>query len=447
MQQPWSVSFAFFLTITTSLLMIAGSATSGNNPSKDQRGPHGALDMEAQKAIAAKLLPGRDVTQPPAPVDAELWETVVVPADNRMTRERVALGKKLYFEKRLSKDGTVACATCHDVSRGFTDQRKTSEGIGGALGQRNSPTSMNAFLMETQFLDGRVPSLEEQAKLPIVNPMPNEQAAITAIKRDADYKDMFEAAYGSKPNYEDLARAIAAFERTLVFLDAPFDRFLAGHENAISAEAKQGWELFNGKARCMSCHEINPSNPLGIDNHFHNIGVSARTQNFENLAGRALDMLSEGGGMQTIDRLALETKFSELGRFLVSGDHSDIGAFKTSQIRNIGLTAPYMHDGSMKTLWDVMDHYNGGGETNPFLDGGIVPLELSESEIDAVVAFMFTLTDRRFADQNQTIMREQKQLAARKRPFRNTAMAEGKILPFEPEVMGTAQNLGQNPEE
>ena len=361
MQQPWSVSFAFFLTITTSLLMIAGSATSGNNPSKDQRGPH------------------------------------------------------------------------------------------GALGQRNSPTSMNAFLMETQFLDGRVPSLEEQAKLPIVNPielgMPNEQAAITAIKRDADYKDMFEAAYGSKPNYEDLARAIAAFERTLVFLDAPFDRFLAGHENAISAEAKQGWELFNGKARCMSCHEINPSNPLGIDNHFHNIGVSARTQNFENLAGRALDMLSEGGGMQTIDRLALETKFSELGRFLVSGDHSDIGAFKTSQIRNIGLTAPYMHDGSMKTLWDVMDHYNGGGETNPFLDGGIVPLELSESEIDAVVAFMFTLTDRRFADQNQTIMREQKQLAARKRPFRNTAMAEGKILPFEPEVMGTAQNLGQNPEE
>jgi len=258
---------------------------------------------------------------------------------------------------------------------------------------------------------------------------------------------MFKTAYGSEPNYEDLARAIAAFERTLVFLDAPFDRFLTGDRKAISSQARRGWALFNGKARCMICHEINPSNPLGIDNHFHNIGVSARTRNFENLAGRALDMLAEGGGMQTIDRLALETKFSELGRFLVTGDHSDIGAFKTSQIRNIALTGPYMHNRSMKTLWDVMDHYNAGGETNPFLDGGIVPLELSEGEIDAVVAFMFTLTDRRFADQNQTIMRKQKQLAASKRPFRNTAMAEGKILPFEPEVMGTAHNLGQNPEE
>jgi cytochrome c peroxidase len=190
----------------------------------------------------------------------------------------------------------------------------------------------------------------------------------------------------------------------------------------------------------MSCHEINPANPLGIDNDFHNIGVSARTQNFEKLADEALDRLSQSGGMQVIDQLAIQTKFAELGRFLVTGDRSDIGAFKTSQLRNIGLTGPYMHDGSMQTLWDVMDHYNAGGEPNPFLDGGIVPLALSEDEIDAVVAFMFTLTDDRFAEQNQKIMQAQRKLAATERPFRNTAMAQGKILPFEQEVMGKAEN-------
>jgi cytochrome c peroxidase len=446
MQQTVSTDRKLVLAISLSLLLFAslGYAISRDS-SQDRRGPHGALDMEAQKAIIAKLIPERDVTQPPAPVDPEIWRTIVVPPDNQMTPERVALGRELYFDKRLSKDGTVACATCHDVSRGFTDQRKTSEGIGGALGQRNSPTTMNAFLMETMFLDGRAPSLEEQAKLPIINPiemgMPNPHAAVDAIKDDPEYQRMFKAAYGAKPNYEDLARAIAAFERTLVFLDSPFDRFLAGDENAISAEAKRGWALFNGKARCMSCHEINPANPLGTDNDFHNIGVSARKQNFEQLANKALEMLAKGGGgMHVIDRLAIETKFAELGRFLVTGDRSDIGAFKTSQIRNIGLTAPYMHDGSMKTLWDVMDHYNAGGEPNPFLDGGIVPLGLSEDEIDAVAAFMFTLTDSRFAEQNQKIMQEQQRLAAKERPFRNTAMAEGKILPFEQEVMGTAQN-------
>ncbi len=443
MQQSSAARWKPFLALTTYLLLFAGFgyAVSRDNPQKNQLGPHGDLNMAAQKAIVERLLPERDVTQPPARIDPVIWDTLVVPADNQMTPERVRLGKKLYFDKRLSRDGTVACATCHDVNRGFTDRLKTSEGIGGVHGQRNSPTTMNAFLMETLFLDGRTPTLEEQAKLPIINPiemgMPNEQAAIDAIKDDTKYQKMFKAAYGSDPNYEDLVRAIAAFERTLVFLNAPFDRFLAGNQDAISDQAKRGWALFNGKARCNGCHELNPSNSLGIDNEFHNIGVAARKQNFEALADKALDMLQKaGGGAHAIDKLAINTKFTELGRFLVTADRADIGAFKTSQIRNIGLTAPYMHDGSMKTLWDVMDHYNRGGEPNPFLDGGIVPLGLSEKEIDAVVAFMFTLTDDRFAAQNQKIRKEQSRLAAKKRPFRNTAIAQGKILPFEVRVMG-----------
>src|SRR3712207_1382895 len=179
--------------------------------------------------------------------------------------------------------------------------------------------------------------------------------------------------------------------------------------------------LFHG-ARCISCHQLGAARPLGTDNGFHNIGVSAHHENFEALAREALDKLDKGDGMHVIDQLAIQTKFTELGRFLVTGDRADIGAFKTSQLRNVGVTGPYMHDGSMQTLWDVMDHYNKGGEPNPYLHPGMVPLGLSEDEIDAIVAFLFTLTDKRFSDQNQKIMAKQRALAAKARPFRASAM-------------------------
>ncbi|MCS6925567.1 MAG: cytochrome-c peroxidase [Candidatus Binatia bacterium] len=395
---------------------------------------HGALPMDQQLAQLDRLLPPRDVTQPPPNIDGVIWQALI-PQDNAMTPERVALGRKLYFDTRLSRDGTVACATCHDVSRGFTDQRPVSEGIDDKLGQRNAPTTLNAVFFETFFLDGRAPSLEEQAKLPILNPIemghPNPEAAVKAIADDPEYQDLFQKAYGRAPNYDDLARAIAAFERTLVFLDAPFDRFVAGDEKAISEEAKKGWVLFNGKGRCVTCHILNPSNPLGTDNRFHNIGVAARKQNFPDLTRRALKALEQEDSTAAIDRMALETEFSELGRFLVTKDQADIGAFKTLQLRNIGITAPYMHDGSMQTLWDVMDHYNKGGEANPFLDGGIEPLALTEEEINQLVAFMFTLTDVRFAEQNHREMERQRQIAQERRPFRDEALAFRRSLPFE----------------
>lgn len=431
--------------VLSGTVLAAGLATAQETGAEQaaQRGPHGALAMDAQLARLQQLLPEHDVTRPPPGLDPAIWTEIVVPADNTMTPERVALGRALYFETRLSSDNTVACATCHDVSRGFTDQRPVSEGVTGKTGKRNAPTTMNAFLNQSQFLDGRAPSLEEQAKLPIVNPVemahPDEAAALAAIADDPHYRELFQAAYGRAPNFEDLARAIAAFERTLVFLDAPFDRFLAGDAQAISEQAQRGWVLFNGRGRCMSCHALNPSNPLGTDGRFHNIGVAARAQDFEALAVQALAALAEQDGIEAVDRLALETDLSELGRFLVTKDRADIGAFKTSQLRNIALTAPYMHDGSMATLWDVMDHYNKGGEPNPYLDGGIEPLALSEEEIDDLVAFMFTLTDRRFADQNQAQFERQQALAARERPFRDTAMAQREVLPFEQRVLGQRQ--------
>lgn len=402
--------------------------------------PHGATGMAEQQAELRALDPVAP-ERLPVGVDGAIWD-VLVPEGNEVTQPRVALGQKLYFEPRLSADGTVACATCHDVTRSFTDRRNVSEGIKDQLGRRNAPTTLNAALLRTQFWDGRAATLEVQAGLPILNPVemgqPDKASAVRAIADDAEYQKLFAAAYGSKPNYQDIERAIAAFERTLIFLDAPFDRFLAGDTQAISADARAGWELFNGKGRCATCHPINSSNPVGTDHNFHNIGVAARTQDFEAKAAQALGELGTTPDLEKVDRLALETNLSELGRFMVTLNRSDIGSFKTSQLRNIGITAPYMHDGSMQTLWDVMDHYNKGGEANPYLDGGIEPLALTETEINQVVAFLFTLTDRRFADLNQQEMSKQAAQAKKSRPFRDEELAMRKKIQFEDRVFRSA---------
>lgn len=419
----------FFLSAVV-LPAVRGADESGQAVPRDDLG---AATPEYQQAALDKLLPETDVTKPPAGFDPVIWNAFV-PKDNATTPDRVALGRKLYFDKRLSDDGTVSCATCHDVTRGFTDQQPTSEGIGGQFGKRNAPTVLNAVLLQTMFWDGRSPTLDHQAMQPILNPvemgMPEEEAAMKAIRGDAEYQEMFKKAYGREMNFQDLGRAIGAFERTLVFVDSPFRRFLAGDTAAISAEAQAGWDLFNGKARCVACHPMNPSNPLGSDNRFHNIGVSARHQNFEELAAEALKILKEDSSEQKLDELAVGTDLSELGRFMVTRNRADFGSFRTPLILNIGITAPYMHDGSLPTLWDVIDHYNKGGEANLFLDGGIEPLALAEPEIDQLVAFMFTLTDVAFAGENQKQFERQKAQAASQRPFRDEALAMRKTIPF-----------------
>jgi cytochrome c peroxidase len=408
----------------------AMAAPAGSIP----RGDHGEATMEHQISELDKLLPARNLRETPPGFDPIVWEAFI-PVDNALTIERVKLGHKLYFEKRLSADGTVACATCHDVTRGFTDQLAVSEGIKDQNGRRNAPTTLNVALLQTLFLDGRSPTLEHQARLPIVNPiemgMSDGAAAANAIGNDAEYQAAFRKAYGRQVNYEDIGKAIAAFERTLIFIDSPFRRFLVGDEGAISPEAKQGWVLFNEKGRCVTCHPINASNPLGTDNRFHNVGVSARHQDFGALAKQAVIALQQDSSEQKLDELALSTDMSELGRFMVTKNRSDIGAFRTSLLLNIGITPPYMHDGSIETLWDVMDHYNKGGEPNLFLDGGIEPLALTEAEIDQLVEFLFTLTDERFARQNKQQLERQKEQARKERPLRDDDMAFRLKLAFE----------------
>ncbi|HTV32118.1 MAG TPA: cytochrome c peroxidase [Methylocella sp.] len=366
-----------------------------------------------------------------------------VPVGGEAGSQLAALGETLFNDKRLSVDDTVACATCHDPIKGFVDHRgnaATSAGVRDQHGQRNAPTVLNAMFQTSQFWDGRAASLEEQAKLPILNPVEmgqkNPDDVVAKIAKIPEYAQAFQSLLGRSPTYDDIAGAIAAFERTQYSGNSPFDRFLSGDAQAVDDRAKRGWALFQGKGRCSSCHAFNLVSPLFSDLKFHNIGIAAHKQNFTELAHKALAILKTGDTKQ-IDELALQTSYSELGRFLVTKNPSDIGAFKSETLRNIAITAPYMHDGSLATLWDVIDHYNKGGVPNPYLDGGMQRLALSEAEIDDLVAFLFTLTDDRFADFNKAEIERQSALKAT-RPQRETDTAEGR--------KGDLGDIGTNPD-
>jgi len=319
-----------------------------------------------------------------------------IPADNPPTEAKVELGKKLYFDARLSTDGTVACASCHAPNAGFADPRgtATSAGIGGQLGTRNSPTTLNALFLSEQFWDGRAATLEEQALQPFVNPIEmgfaNRDALVETVAGLKDYRAAFEAAFGdAKVTAPRIGQAIASFERTLVALNAPIDRFLAGDAGAIDDAAKRGWELFNAKARCNTCHGWVEAFPLFTDELYHNLGVGTKRVDFAQVAARA----ARAETAEEIDALALQdAEASELGRYLVTREQKDMGAFKTPQLRNVALTAPYMHDGSEATLLAVIEFYDRGGENNPYLDGGMRPLGLTDQEKADLVELMKTFT-------------------------------------------------------
>ncbi|MCP4364120.1 MAG: cytochrome-c peroxidase [Planctomycetes bacterium] len=291
----------------------------------------------------------------------------IIPEDNPVTPEKVALGKKLYFDKRLSADDTVSCATCHDPEKGFADAAPVSTGVGGQKGVRSSPTTLNAANYDIQFWDGRAPSLEEQAKKPLINPvemgMPSHDEVVNKLRSIKEYQQAFQDAFGEEITIDNIAQAIAAYERTLLSGNSPFDRFMyAGDEKALSDEAKKGLAVFEGKGRCITCHEFVGSYALFTDSKFHNIGV----------------------GMDKPD--------PDMGRYDVTKEEKDRGAFKTPTLREIALTAPYMHDGSEQTLEDVVEFYDGGGTPNPYLSGEIRPLNLTKEEKKALVEFMKSLT-------------------------------------------------------
>jgi cytochrome c peroxidase len=355
-----------------------------------------------------------------------------IPADNQPTPEKIALGQKLFFDGRLSADGTVACSTCHDPDHAFTDGRPTSIGIEGRTGQRNAPTVLNALYNKTQFWDGRAKTLEDQAALPIVNPVemgqPSLDVAVAKIASIAEYGEVFQQVFGRPPNGADLVRAIASYERTLLSFDSPFDHFIAGDKSAIDDAAKRGWQLFNTRGRCNKCHALTEKKrdtTTFMDNDFHNIGIGIIRHNVVALAQQAEKLIDSGDAI-AVDRAAIQTDMSALGRFLITKKEPDTAAFKTPDLRNVLVTGPYFHDGSLETLWDVVDHYNkGDGLKNPYLDTDIQPLALTEREIDDLVAFMASLTSPQYREEGIKELDRQRRLSKTTRPQRDTARAFG----------------------
>jgi cytochrome c peroxidase len=420
-------------TVMNITLLLGCDGRRSKEPSEETPASVGTTYPDPGKAPpipkAGPLALPRSLHQVGFPV--ELARTVM-PADNAPTSEEIALGQKLFFEGRLSADGTVACATCHDPARGFTDGRAASIGINGRVGQRNAPTILNAVFNMAQFWDGRAKTLEEQAALPIINSVemgqPNLDAAVTKIAGIEDYRQAFERVFGRTVNGADLVHAIASYERTLVSFDSPFDHFIAGDKNAIDEAAKRGWELFNTQARCNLCHaraDADRDTTNFTDNDFHNIGVGIIRHDVVALAVKA-DKLLASGDKAAIDDAAVRTDMSALGRYLITKSKGDTASFKTPNLRNVMVTGPYFHDGSHETLWDVMDHYNkGAGLNNPWLDEDIQPLALTERDIDDVVAFLASLTSPEYRKLGDQELERQRALSRTSRPQRDTKRAFG----------------------
>ena len=296
---------------------------------------------------------------------------VPFPNDNPPTADSIELGRELYYDTSLSVDNTVSCATCHDPSKGFSDASRVSTGVNGKTGVRNSSTVLNAAYYTTQFWDGRAASLEKQSMGPVENPV--EMAhTLTGVEQrlnaDPVYRAKFQKVFGAVPiTYDMVAKCIASFERTIVSGDSAFDRWYFGHDqSAVSDSVKRGFEIFRDakKGNCAVCHTVDEKSALFTDNKFHNIGVGAKDE-----------------------------QITDLGRFQVTNKDQDRGAFKTPSLRNVAITAPYMHDGSLKTLKEVIDFYIGGTNSNPNLDREMHSLNfLTAQERADLIAFLESLT-------------------------------------------------------
>lgn len=284
--------------------------------------------------------------------------SVPVPSDNPMTPEKIALGKQLYFDGRLSADNKVSCASCHDPAKGFSNGDRFATGVEGKRGGRSAPTVINTAYGSLQFWDGRAKSLEDQALGPIQNPIEMNltlDAVIKKLNGIDGYKTQFKNVFGTDgATANGIAKAIAAYERTVISGNAPYDKFKAGDTKALSESALRGQKLFFGKAHCSACH----AGPNFTDNSFHNIGVGMDKKDFDK------------------------------GRADISKLSGDTGAFKTPTLREIAKSGPYFHDGSAKTLEEVVDHYAKGGIPNEWLDEEIFNIKIAPNEKVDLVKFM-----------------------------------------------------------
>ena len=346
-----------------------------------------AADLDATMGPAAKVEVA-DTTPPHSikPVGNPLSQEVPLGlpplppvAGTPPTDKLVHLGRRLFYEGNLAADGITSCGSCHAYDHAFAETRQVALGFSATRGERNTPSLLNVAYWTSLNWDGSVQTpdpplglLEAQVKFPLEDP--TQMATKTdTLEKALNISDLYHLAmqktYGKAVvvRYVLAARAIAAFERTLLCGNSPFDRYLFGHdENAISPAAIRGWNIFKDpkKGNCVACHTVDEKSALFTDGKFHNIGVG-------------LDSTGEG---------------HDLGRFRVTGKASDRGAFRTPSLRNVADTPPYMHNGSLRSLRGVVDFYSEGGGLNPYLDPLITKINLSEKDRDDLVSFLNTLT-------------------------------------------------------
>ncbi len=328
------------------VLCIVGAGTAVGQASPSAHAPHRTVTLDG-------------ITVPDI---GPLPSSVPMPGTNLGYAAKVELGKQLYFDGRLSKNNAISCAFCHNPGTGFADARQTSIGVGGGIGGRQSPTVFNTAFNPFQFWDGRARSLEEQAIGPIHNPIEmaeTHEHVVVKLGKIKGYQQQFRVVFGTDVNLQGIAEALAAYERTVLSTNSAFDKYVGGDHRAMSDAAVRGMALFKGKARCILCH----NGPNFTDNQFHNLGVPQ------------VGPLKE-----------------DLGRFLVTKAEKDKGAFKTPTLRSIAETAPYMHDGVYKTLEEVVEFLDQGGEANPNLSPMIRPLGLTAEEKADLIAFLQALT-------------------------------------------------------
>jgi len=337
-----SIRFALCLATIAGLVALSGLACAPAEPAFEPEIP--------------------EIPDLPLGLDANMMQ---IPEDNPITAEKVALGWQLFYDGRLSLDGTISCASCHQAEHAFGDPDQFSTGVDKNFGNRNAMPIINSAFHATQFWDGRTPTLEEQALGPVANPveMANRlDNMIATLNEVPGYRQQFLAIFGSEEiTGENVGKAIATFERVIQSGNSPWDRYIAGDKEAVSEAVIRGQELHMGKAGCSQCHVgVNFTDAaFGL---YHNIGVG------------------------------MDAEEPDLGRFVVTGEEADKGAFKTPTLRDVVLSAPYMHDGSQATLEEVIEFYDVGGHPNEWLDPKISVLNLTEEEEVDLMAFMEALT-------------------------------------------------------
>jgi len=352
-----TAKLTLFLAVILGLFLIAAFAYV---PAKAQSAASPSTTMPIGKTVQIKTPLGL----PPVPI----------PPDNPPTEETIALGRRLYYDPQLSLDGTISCASCHAPQFSFSDKRPFSVGVAGKQGTRHSPSVINSAYFSLQFWDGRASSLEEQAKGPMANPVEMAhtlEGVVKRLKSDPKYPDLFNKAWGTDQITIDLVvNSIASFERTVIAGNSPFDRFYYGHDSkAMSLAAQSGMKIFISakKGNCAVCHTIGKEYSLFTDNKFHNLGVGADTRG----------------------------NLNDVGRFSVTKNDADMGAFKTPSLRNLAGRGPYMHDGTFPTVKDALAHYIGGGNWNAHLDKEIHSLDvLTFDERDDLLQFLDSLNGK-----------------------------------------------------